>query len=147
MQFAMNRLIRLPLLAVLLACTAPAGLRADSPLEEKMDEMKVAFRGLRSALQEPIDSDRDKYVALAEDLRKASAAAKEYEPEKTSDIPQDKRAAFLEGYRQSIDDLVGLIDELKKQLAAGDWEAAREQVNLINQAQRDGHKEFRSQED
>ena len=112
-----------------------------------MDDMKVAFRGLRSALQEPADADKEKYVALAEDLRSASVAARALEPEKTRDIPQDRRAAFLEGYRQSIDDLVSLVDGLKKHLAAGDWEAARGQVSLINQAQRDGHKEFRLEDD
>lgn len=128
-----------------MACAAP--LRADSPLETQMDEMKYAFRGLRTGLQEPVDADKDKYVSLAEQLRDAAVKSKDYEPEKTGNIPADKRAEFLEGYRQSIDDLIALIDQLKTQLAAGDWAAARSQIDLINQSQRDGHKEFRSEED
>lgn len=112
-----------------------------------MEKMKRAFRSLRSALEEPVEADKSKYVALAEDLRAASVASKEYEPEKTREIPQEKRAEFLAGYRQSMDDLIALIDQLKSQLSAGEWEAAREQIKLINQSQRDGHKEFRSDDD
>lgn len=133
--------------SALLVLTALSLVRADTPLEEKMDEMKVAFRGLRTALEAPVDTDREKYVALADELRAASVAAKEYEPSKTRSVPEDKRAEFLAGYRQSMDDLVALVDQLKTQLAAGQWDAAREQIKLIGQAQRDGHKEFRSTDD
>ena len=112
-----------------------------------MDKMKYAFRGLRTAMEAPVDADKDKYVALADKLRAASVASKEHEPEKTREIPDDKRAEFLAGYRQSMDDLIALIDQLKTQLAAGDWDAARKQIQLINQSQRDGHKEFRSEHD
>ena len=139
--------LRHPLLIVLSILTCAATLRADSPLESQMDKMKYAFRGLRTALEAPVDSDRDKYVALVDKLREASVKSKDLEPEKTETIPDDKRAEFLEGYRQSMDDLIALIDQLKGQLAAGDWDAARGQIDLINQSQRDGHKEFRTEDD
>lgn len=131
----------------LLAIAGTHCAHADSPLESKMEKMKRAFRGLRTAMEAPVDADKSKYVAMADDLRAASVASKDYEPEKTREIPQDKRAEFLAGYRQSIDDLIVLIDQLKTQLEAGDWNAARTQIKLINQSQRDGHKEFRSEHD
>lgn len=143
----MSKPIRLILAIALAVFAGSAVAHADSPLEAKMEKMKRAFRGLRTALEAPVDADKDKYVSLAEDLRAASVASKEYEPEKTDEIPADKRAEFLAGYRQSMDDLIALIDQLKTQLAAGDWEAARAQVKLINQSQRDGHKEFRGEHD
>ncbi|MBJ7258258.1 MAG: hypothetical protein JHD33_01875 [Chthoniobacterales bacterium] len=133
-------------MTLLMACAAPLCLRADSPLEEQMDTMKGAFRALRTSLEAPAEADRGTYVALAEELRAAAVAAKEHEPQKTRSLPEDKRAAFLGDYRQSIDDLVTLIDELKTQLADGKWDEARAQIKLINQSQRDGHKEFRQEE-
>lgn len=112
-----------------------------------MEKMKRAFRGLRGSLEAPAEADKDSYLAMADKLRAAAVASKDYEPEKTDAIPQDKRAEFLVGYRQSMDDLVELIDGLKTQLSAADWDGARAQIKLINQAQRDGHKEFRSEHD
>lgn len=112
-----------------------------------MDKMKHAFRGLRTALQSPVDADKDKYVSLADKLRDAAIKSKDYKPGKTDSGPADKRAEFLEGYRQSMDDLIALIDQLKTQLAAGDWDAARTQIDLINQSQHDGQKELRSEDD
>lgn len=136
-----------PLAVCLLAAIAPLSLRADTPLEEQMDKMKRAFRGLRTALEAPVEADKEKYAGMAEDLRAAADSAKQYEPEKTETVPQAKRAAFLEDYRQSMDKLVAQIDELKKQLAAGQWDAAQKQIKLINQSQRQGHKEFRVEKD
>lgn len=147
MPFAMTRSLRLGLSFLLFTCAAPHALRADTPLEEEMDKMKYAFRGLRAALEAPADAEKDEYVALADNLRAAAIASKNLEPRKTRSIPEDKRAEFLAGYRQSMDDLTGLADALKTKLAAADWNGAREQITLINQAQRDGHKEFRSEDD
>lgn len=143
----MTNLLRLTVAATLLFVAGLSCVYADSPLESKMDKMRRAFRELRTAMEAPVDADKDKYVAMADQLRAASVAAKEYEPGKTSEIPQDKRAAFLAGYRQSMDDLIALIDQLKTKLAAADWDGARDQIKLVNQAQRDGHKEFRSEHD
>ena len=112
-----------------------------------MDKMKSAFRSLRTGLESPVDSDKNEYLALVEKLREASVAAKDLDPQKTASIPQDKREEFLRQYRQEIDDLIALIDELKKQISESAWDAAREQIKLIAQAQKDGHKEFRSEND
>ena len=129
---------------VVLCVSAP--LRAETPLEEQMDTMKAAFRSIKTAMEAPVDGDKDKYVVFADELRAAAIKAKEFDPKKIGEIPAGDREQFLTDYRQSIDQLVVLIDQLKTQLAAGDWDGVRSQMRLINRAQGAGHERFRSEE-
>lgn len=121
-------------------------LQAETPLEEQMDTMKGAFRSIKAAMNAPVDADKDKYVASADVLKSAALKAKGFDPKKLAEIPENERDQFLADYRQAIDNLVGLIDQLKTQLAAGDWDAARAQIRLIFRAQGAGHEKFRSEE-
>lgn len=111
-----------------------------------MDTMKAAFRSIKTAMEAPVDGDKDKYVVFADELRAAAIKAKEFDPKKLGEIPAGDREQFLTDYRQSIDQLVVLIDQLKTQLAAGDWDGVRAQMRLINRAQGAGHERFRSEE-
>lgn len=143
----MQIIIRPSRIVILLILAILSNLHAETPLETKMDAMKAAFRNLRSGLESPVDSDKEKYLALVEKLHDASVAAKNFDPQKTASIPQDKREEFLRLYRKKMDDLITLIDGLKKQISSGAWDSAREQIKLINQSQKEGHKEFRSEND
>ncbi len=146
MHTEMNPRCRCTCLLALVVLFVRAPLQAETPLEEQMDAMKSAFRSLKTAMEAPVDADKDKYVASADELRSASIKAKEFDPKKVGEIPEGDREQFLADYRQSIDQLVALIDQLKTQLAAGDWDSARAQMRLINRAQGDGHEKFRSEE-
>lgn len=142
----MNAPLRNALLFAVSVFSISAPLRAETPLGEQMDAMKAAFRSLKTAMEAPVDADKDKYIASAEELKSAAVKAKEFDPKKLGEIPEGDREQFLADYRQSIDQLIALIDQLKTQLAAGDWDAARAQIRLINRAQGDGHEKFRSEE-
>lgn len=135
------------LASLLLAIALVAPLHADSPLEKKMETMKRAFKELKVGLQDPAKADKAKLIAAADKLRQAAVDSKNYEPEKTKEIPADKRAEFLAGYKQEMDELIEQIDELKTYLNEGKWAEASEQLTAINQAQRDGHKEYRSEKE
>lgn len=142
----MNTCFRRTCLFVFLSFSVSTLLRAETPLEEQMDVMKAAFRSIKTALETPVDADKNKYVASAEELKSAAVKAKEFNPKKLSEIPDGDREQFLADYQESIDQLVALIESLKTQLAAGDWDAARAQMRLISRAQGDGHEKFRSEE-
>lgn len=146
MHASMNAPLRNALLFAVSVFSISAPLRAETPLGEQMDAMKAAFRNLKTAMEAPVDADKDKYIASAEELKSAAVKAKEFDPKKLGEIPEGDREQFLADYRQSIDQLIALIDQLKTQLAAGDWDAARAQIRLINRAQGDGHEKFRSEE-
>lgn len=146
MQKLMKTCFRITFLFALLTSAVSVPLRADSPLGEQMDVMKNAFRGLKTAMEEPVDADKGKYAAFADKLRAAAVKSKEFDPEKLAEVPESERGQFLADYQQSMDKLIVLIDQLKTQLAAGDWDAARAQMRLIKAAQSEGHEKFRSEE-
>lgn len=120
-------------------------LHADSPLEAKMNQMRKSFRELKKAMVAPVEADKQKYLGWVADLKSATEAAKTMEPEKTSSIPSDQKTAFLEGYKNKMEELSEQIDELGKTIEAGKWPEAKALVGQINQIQREGHEKYRSE--
>jgi len=134
----------LPFSALLLLVLCPE-LHADSPLETKMNQMRRSFRELKKAMVTPVEADKQKYLSWVADLKSAAEASKVLEPEKTSHISKDQKAAFLEGYRNKMDELADEIDSLGKAIEAGKWDEAKALVAQINQVQREGHQKYRSE--
>jgi soluble cytochrome b562 len=122
-------------------------LHADSPLEAKMNQMRKSFRELKKAMSAPVEADKQKYLSWVADLKSASEASKALEPEKTSNIPADQKTAFLEGYKNKMDELVEESDSLGKAIEAGKWDEAKALVGQINQLQREGHQKYRNESD
>jgi len=122
-----------------------AGLYADSPLEVKMNQMRRSFRELKKAMATPVEADKQKYLGWVADLKSATEASKSLEPEKTSTISADQRSAFLDGYKNKMEELAEQIDELGKAIEAGKWPEAKALVGQINQIQREGHEKYRSE--
>ena len=129
--------------ALLLFLAPCAGVQADSPLEKKMNQMRKSFRELKKAMVAPVEADKQKYLAWVVDLKSGAEASEILEPEKTSKIPSDQKAAFLEGYKNKLDELVDEIDALGKAIEAGKWDEAKSLVTQINQIQREGHEKYR----
>lgn len=129
--------------AVFLSVILPFSLQADTPLEKRMNQMRRSFRELKKAMEAPVEADKAKYLEWVADLKKASEEAKAMEPEKTEKIPADDQKAFLEGYRNKMDELVELTDELGKAIEAGKWSETKALIGQINQVQREGHNKYR----
>ena len=138
---------RLPYCALLVVLALCPRLHADSPLETKMNQMRKSFRELKKAMAAPVEADKQKYLSWVADLKSASEASKNMDPEKTSNIPADQKTAFLEGYKNKMDELVEEIDSLGKAIEAGKWDEAKVLVGQINQLQREGHQKYRSESD
>ena len=134
----------LPFFALLLLVFCPE-LHADSPLEAKMNQMRRSFRELKKAITAPVQADKQKYLSWVADLKSAAEASKSMQPEKASYIPADQKTAFLEGYRNKMDELADDIDSLGKAIEAGKWDEAKALVAQINQVQREGHQKYRSE--
>ena len=96
-------------------------------------------------MSSPVEADKQKYLVWVTDLKSAAEASKSLEPEKTSKVPADQKTAFLEGYRNKMDELADEIDSLGKAIEAGKWEEAKALVAQINQVQREGHQKYRSE--
>jgi len=134
----------LPDCTLILLFVLSPGLYADSPLENKMNQMRKSFRQLKIAMAAPVEADKQKYLGWVADLKAASQASETLQPEKTSSIPADQKTTFLEGYKNKMDELVEKIDDLGKAIEAGKWEEAKALIGEINQIQREGHEKYRS---
>jgi soluble cytochrome b562 len=128
-----------------LFCFFCPSLHADSPLEAKMNQMRRSFRELKKSMVAPVEADKQKYLSWVADLKSATEASKSLEPEKTSHVPADQKDAFLEGYRNKMDEMVDEIDALGKAIEAGKWDEAKALIAQINQVQREGHQKYRSE--
>ena len=137
----------LPFCALLLFYFLCPSLHADSQLEKKMNQMRISFRELKKAMAAPVEADKQKYLSWVADLKSASEASKAMEPEKTSKVPADQKTAFLEGYRNKMNELADEIDSLGKAIEAGKWDEAKVLVAQINQVQREGHQKYRAESD
>jgi len=135
----------LPCCVLLLFLVLCPSLRADSPLETKMNQMRKSFRELKKAMAAPVEADKQKYLVWVADLKSATEASKSIEPEKASNVPADQKTAFLEEYRNKMDELADEIDSLGKAIEAGKWDEAKAHVAQINQVQREGHQKYRSE--
>jgi len=131
--------------SLLLFCFICPNLHADSPLETKMNQMRKSFRELKKAMTAPVQADKQKYLSWVADLKSAAEASKSMQPEKASYIPADQKAAFLDGYKNKMDELADDIDSLGKAIEAGKWDEAKALVAQINQVQREGHQKYRSE--
>ena len=141
----MNSQRFLPFCALLLFCFLCPSLYAASPLEKKMNQMRKSFRELKIAMSSPVEADKQKYLLWVADLKSASEASKTMEPDKTSKVTADQKAAFLEGYRNKMDELTDEIESLGKAIEAGKWDEAKAHVAQINQVQREGHQKYRAE--
>ena len=142
----MRSALSIPFFAILLLVAPGHVLRADSPLEKRMNQMRRSFKELKKAMEAPVEADKPKYLGWVADLKKASEEAKTMEPEKTEKVPASQQKAFLEGYRSKMEESIELTDELGKAIEAGKWAEAKALVGQINQVQREGHGKYRSQE-
>jgi soluble cytochrome b562 len=133
----------LPYFTLLLFYFLCPSLHADSQLEKKMNQMRQSFRELKKAMASPVELDKQKYLSWVADLKTAAEASKILEPEKTSNVPSEQKTAFLEGYKNKMDELTDEIDSLGKAIEAGKWEEAKALVGQINQVQREGHQKYR----
>jgi len=137
----------LPYCALLVLLSICPSLLADSPLETKMNQMRKSFRELKKAMVAPVEADKQKYLSWVAELKSATEASKALDPEKTSHVPVDQKTAFLEGYRNKMDELADEIESLGKAIEASKWDEAKALVGQINQVQREGHQKYRSERD
>jgi len=141
--------LRLPhpaLLLLVVWMAALAGAQADSPLEKSMQQMKKAYKDLGAGLDKPLESNKDTYLSLAETIKSSALTARDLVPELAGKLPPDQKAAMVKSYRESMDDLVGAIDALIKNIQNAKWDEARKDLSLLKSDMKDGHREFRRED-
>ncbi len=133
------------ILSILLIASA-AGLCAETALDGKMEVMKKAFKELAKSLEQPVAADQKKYLALIDQLHGAAVKSLDLTPGKADEIPADKRPDFIKAYQKQMGDTIALIELLKKDVGDSNWAGAQKQITALKKAQKEGHSEFRSEE-
>ncbi len=141
-------------LALLAACVC---LHAESPapstpapkaehgqeteLNDKMDEMRGAFKKLRSQIANP-DANASSLQLVAR-LRTATEASIPLVPEKTQLIPEADREKFVAAYMAKMKDFLAEVQKLEIALQAGKNDEAATILARLGTMQKEGHREFR----
>lgn len=121
-----------------------AAAKADTALEISMKHMGRAYKELSLDLQQPQDSSKSDYLALAGTLKTEAQTARGLVPKKAAALPADQQDAMVKAYQKSMDDLAQSIDSLTQDIQNSQWDAARKAMDGIQKQMIEGHKAFRT---
>lgn len=129
------------------AAPAPAAAAEKKPeteLTQKMDKMNGAFRKLRRQAGDA--SKTAESLELVATLREMSVASARLEPARAVTIPEAGRKKWIADYQAKMGELQAQIDKLEAALKAGQNEEAARIVQAIAALQKEGHKEYKSED-
>jgi soluble cytochrome b562 len=129
------------------AASAPSQLQG-APAEEKktdlearMDRMGKAARKLKKQIGDPAQNASS--LELVATMQDAAKEALDFSPAKAEDLPQDRRAKFVENFKSGIKQLQDSLAKLRETLAAGRNGEAVAMFNDIQDFEKKEHKEFK----
>lgn len=126
------------------APAAPQEKKPETELTRKMDKMNGAFRKLRRQAGDATkNAESLELVAL---LREMSTASVKLEPARLATIPEAGRKQWLADYRAKMGELQAQIDRLEAALKSGQNEEAARIVQAIGALQKEGHKEYKTED-
>lgn len=144
----LHTLLKLGVLSVLAvggpALTSVHAAAADdetTEIGEQMDRMNRAFRELRKQAADAGSNAAS--LELVATMRAAATEAVKHTPALAADLPEDKRPALTEGYREQMQKFIGVLDELAAAFKAGDNAAAADLVGRLRDVQKQGHREYK----
>lgn len=114
---------------------------APTPLEKQMKIMGKSFKQLKAQASDA--SKNASSAALVKQMEDAAAAAEKLTPEKTSDLPADKQAAFVADYQASMKKLEATLAKLSAAFSANDNAAAKTLMADVVSEMKAGHREFK----
>lgn len=129
------------LIAFIASPFAHAAEGKDTPLEKEMSSLNKAFRQLKKQAADSALSEAS--LPLVAQMQKATEASIALIPEKSADLPEGDRAAFVAGYKEKMQAMTATLAKLETALKAGNTADAAKLVGELGAMQRSGHKEFR----
>lgn len=136
--------------------TAPV-TQDDKPKAEKtklalaMKKIGGAQRSLRKQLRAMEDEATpeafDAAMAIARDVQLAVLTAKNEAPKQTAAVPEDKRRAFVAGYKRSMKDFLAAWLDLEIALYERKLDAAQAAFDAMSKLKRPGHMSYKKKRD
>jgi cytochrome c556 len=123
------------------AATSAAAPEDTTPLGEKMSAISKAFKKLRSQVAD--SSKNDESLALVAAIRENATESLSLVPEKAADVPSADQEKFKADFVLKMKSLLGEVEKLETALKADNNEEAKALLEVLGNAQKEGHKEFR----
>jgi soluble cytochrome b562 len=114
--------------------------KPDTPLSKQMSEMNKTLRTLKRQVADT--SKKAENIAAVDKMKANVDAALKLEPAKTKDQPPAEKPAYLDKYKQQLNELKKTFDELKAALNKGDAEATTVALEKLADSKEKGHKDF-----
>ncbi|WLD56722.1 cytochrome b562 [Salinispirillum sp. LH 10-3-1] len=138
LMFPMKKTLIITLSSFVLSTAAVADTCSETALYGYMESMSSNMQTLSRSVR---SNDFSAAQALMPELHDAVANAQSQTPFSLRDNGSEAR---INQYRQAINDLATLFDELDEALAANDQRMAATVLNNIGQARRSGHSTFKA---
>lgn len=147
--------MKIRLLVTTLATTAAlalgAGLYAQAPKEgakddqtelgAKMEKVGGAWRAIKRQITDA--SKNAETLAKLATVKENMTAALKFEPELTKEKPAADREKFVANYRAKLKEEITKVEKIIAAVKAGKNEEASKLIGVVDQDQKDAHKEFK----
>jgi hypothetical protein len=120
------------------------GQEKDSPLEGDMNTMKAELRALGKGINA---ESRDKALERIANFQKAVLAAKLETPPTAAEVPADKKAEYVAGFRRKLIEVLATSCKLETAVIDGKYDDATKIVtNDLKQLQNEGHDKYKGKD-
>jgi len=144
------RLFRIPTFLTLLGATfflAAASVSAQENSTPVGAHMKAINQNLRQFRSQAENAGlKSENLKLVDTIIEHAEAARELEPALTADIPADQRADFLKAFRETMDELIGGLGNLRKAVDQGDAAGIRASLQKLDEIKKSGHGRFQKED-
>ena len=121
----------------------PKAKEDHTPLGEKMEKIGGAWRAIKRQITDA--SKNDDTLAKLATIKENMNAALKLEPELKKEKPAAEQAKFVADYQAKLKEEIVKIDEISAAVKAGKNEEAAKLVGVVDQDQKDAHKQFKKQ--
>jgi soluble cytochrome b562 len=136
-----KRLLFLTAVFALAVCPAFSADEPETELGAKMEKISSAWRVAKRQLADPA-KNADTLTKLAT-VKENMTAALKLEPDIKKEKPVAEQAKFVADYQASMKKEIAKVDEIIALVKAGKNEEAAKLVAVVDQDQKDAHKQFK----
>ena len=120
------------------------GQEHENPLEGDMNTMKAELRALGKGINA---ESRDKALERIANFQKAVLAAKLETPPNAADVPADKKAEYVAGFRRKLIEVLATSCKLETAVIDGKYDDATKIVTSdLKQLQTEGHDKYKGKD-
>lgn len=139
----MNTLVtRFLILVCAFSLLVPTRASAGTEMERAFERLQRDYKKLKTALEAPVDADREVYVKITNEMLDEARKARGLDPEMLATVPEADRAKFLESFRADMDAFIGNIEKLQGAVKNARWDEAKPLMDTLWQNKKDGHRAF-----